>query len=150
MFIRKHWIPLSVFLVVSVCAFGFFLLRPDVPEEPISETQGLPSVISHGAERQKTSEPEKQNAPPFISYAQYRRDHKAWREKFKKAHTEWDQTMQDFLNASVEFRETLSDTEREQAMATLREAHEKRQAASEKLESLRQEEPVPPTPLQNN
>ena len=58
--------------------------------------------------------------------------------------------MQDFLNASVEFRETLSDTEREQAMATLREAHEKRQAASEKLESLRQEEPVPPTPPQNN
>ena len=42
-----------------------------------SEMQGLPSVISHGAERQKTSEPEKQNAPPFISYAQYRRDHKA-------------------------------------------------------------------------
>lgn len=34
MFIRKHWIPLSVF-GVAICVLGFFLLRSDVPQEPI-------------------------------------------------------------------------------------------------------------------
>ena len=34
MFIRKHWVPLSVFGVV-ICALGLYLLRSDVPQEPI-------------------------------------------------------------------------------------------------------------------
>ena len=35
MFLRKHWVPLSVFGVVAICALVFFLLRSDVPQEPI-------------------------------------------------------------------------------------------------------------------
>ena len=34
MFIRKSWVPLSVFLVAP-CAIAFFSLRSDVPQEPI-------------------------------------------------------------------------------------------------------------------
>ncbi len=34
MFIRKYWVPLSGFLVAT-CVIAFFLLRSDVPQEPI-------------------------------------------------------------------------------------------------------------------
>ena len=34
MFIRKHWIPVLVFFV-TICTLGFFLLHPNMPEEPI-------------------------------------------------------------------------------------------------------------------
>ena len=154
MFIRKHWIPLSVFLVILICVFCFFVFRPQGPGKPIFGKEGLPSVVGSNAKMQQTSESERQSTPPIISYEQYRRDHKAWREKFEKAHTEWDQALQDFLNASTEFKGTLrdvfSDAQREQALAKSQEALEGCQAASEKLERIRQEEPVPPTLPQSN
>ena len=34
MFIRKHWLLLSV-LIVVICAVSFYFLLPDVPDEPI-------------------------------------------------------------------------------------------------------------------
>ena len=71
MFLRKFWIPIAVFLVV-ICGLSFYLLRSDVPKEPIKiykTTTPLPKQMDIRDKTLSTLEPVAQVGSTSITEA---------------------------------------------------------------------------------
>ena len=127
-------------------------------EPPIPDTPESPSAIAIGDSSHGTRTPERRDASLLINSEQYRRDRSAWNKTLATAHAEWIQASEamdhTFPEGSaeeiLEYLNRLSDSEKERLAAKLLAQWETYQAANNRLQTHLKEEPLRPTPPQNN
>ena len=89
--------------------------------------------------------------PDLRRKVQYFREKKVWSEKWEKANTDWFQAGKNLDNIGprdaeeyTKYIRSLSETEKREHTARLKDALEKYRAASETLDAISQEEPIYP------
>lgn len=132
---------------------------PTKTGKPQIEEQNAELLASQKASMAKRAAYEEAHANYKQALLQYFETHKKWQEKHRKAFTERMKESRAFVDLSIpgstpediaEYFNSLSDAERKQRNAKIKVQDERLKAADKKLDAVQQEEPVRPTPPQND